>query len=999
MPRRSDTYPRNEHSSSSSEEDEEKPRSWRDILRRIPHRISLRELLHGTVVPHDFVDLGITNRGNCLFQFCREGLDEETASERLAYVRKGLSENRDRELVDLEWLIGSPCKTSLITCISERKKIMRRIRKMKIIKDHDLLLDIFVEKDEFSQFAERNTTVHPAITRKDDSESGEERRGGIGAKDGFRYRKDWEQDFPSYIPAASYPEIRTYSITDRFERVSVKTSSNAHEELALLIPPEVEMSYLRSLSDRVSRSVRNEALEKGYAVATCHKTVDGTHRSQSNCIENCVSGPSGNPLCIDMSLRRAVLYCRSPEPPGSGKWFGIRPVGQKRRGPMNVAPSSPVYLARRSCNEREELIATAFQKYSSMEKLFVLRHQEKSDLVSLKLNIQFRLPICNHHIRLSETEVTSIVFELVYLKRNTVFIKRHKAYFPAVGSDAGGIITVGACRETSKDVVCNDCKLGKHSFHAISQIVAPPIPFERNGESRSLRADDELISPSSAISELIFNGGNTQRVLEANFAAIQFNTDRLLLSKSKLPVLSQAESDFSELKGKLATGYIRLRQKWACTKDVTSGIQFVPRRWDRSYDAGLTRDKDTRQRCEVEAHVKEAKEESCQSFKQFPVFAAMFQRTRFTDACSCLQSYKLIDIDNAMRRAIDFRENPLNVTGVDSGILITIREEASPIFVNAPHAFVIAPDVDAILSHDYTMIFKFSHCSRKLIISAPQNGPFVRSASNLWSPTSKPVRAFRSIPASGTIAILDIVPFHDSSRFRPPTPGLSRIADPMGRESSDCEGFNKRAGCESVLNERKQKKVSQKFAPSLANTTQILTKMCPNLSQTDMYYNDIYYNAVPGPREYFWLRMRLTDKPISRWENFNVRCTAVLHIALQYLYYGLLRLHELLKHRMAFHAAGLFRLIISQEEPLLDGQYITVRPDLKQDTGFLVARAIRETRMRYEKYTERRKGEERVEGKESITCYACKIVSRTWARPRNDRCHDKIESLSRKNPG
>lgn len=65
----------------------------------------------------------------------------------------------------------------------------------------------------------------------------------------------------------------------------------------------------------------------------------------------------------------------------------------------------------------------------------------------------------------------------------------------------------------------------KHSFHAISQIAAPPIPFERNGESRSLRADDELISPSSAaISELIFNGGNTQRVLEANFAAV--NSER-----------------------------------------------------------------------------------------------------------------------------------------------------------------------------------------------------------------------------------------------------------------------------------------------------------------------------------------------------------------------------------------------------------------------------------------------------------------------------------------
>lgn len=112
----------------------------------------------------------------------------------------------------------------------------------------------------------------------------------------------------------------------------------------------------------------------------------------------------------------------------------------------------------------------------------------------------------------------------------------------------------------------------------------------------------------------------------------------------------------------------------------------------------------------------------------------------------------------------------------------------------------------------------------------------------------------------------------------------------------------------------------------------------------------------------FLTRNKIVDKIIRQKEiklcaisvNYNFKfslCTAVLHIALQYLYYGLSRLHELLKHRMAFHAAGLFRLIISQEEPLLDGQYITVRPDLKQDTGFLVARAIRETRMRYEKCT------------------------------------------------
>lgn len=67
--------------------------------------------------------------------------------------------------------------------------------------------------------------------------------------------------------------------------------------------------------------------------------------------------------------------------------------------------------------------------------------------------------------------------------------------------------------------------VGKHSFHAISQIAAPPIPFERNGESRSLRADDELISPSSAISELIFNGGNTQRAFWKRISPLSIRKD------------------------------------------------------------------------------------------------------------------------------------------------------------------------------------------------------------------------------------------------------------------------------------------------------------------------------------------------------------------------------------------------------------------------------------------------------------------------------------------
>lgn len=159
----------------------------------------------------------------------------------------------------------------------------------------------------------------------------------------------------------------------------------------------------------------------------------------------------------------------------------------------------------------------------------------------------------------------------------------------------------------------------------------------------------------------------------------------------------------------------------------------------------------------------------------------------------------------------------------------------------------------------------------------------------------------------------------------------------------------------------------------------------------------------------FLIRNKIVDKIIRQKEiklcaisvNYNFkfsRCTAVLHIALQYLYYELLRSHELLKHRMAFHAAGLFRLIISQEAPLLDGQYITVRPDLKQDTGFLVARAIRETRMRYEKCTggKERKGSSK--GRRALR------VTRTKRYPergqdretiavttKSNRCHVRIQ--------
>lgn len=110
--------------------------------------------------------------------------------------------------------------------------------------------------------------------------------------------------------------------------------------------------------------------------------------------------------------------------------------------------------------------------------------------------------------------------------------------------------------------------------------------------------------------------------------------------------------------------------------------------------------------------------------------------------------------------------------------------------------------------------------------------------------------------------------------------------------------------------------------------------------------------------------------------------------------YGLFPLHELLKHRMAFHTGeGLFRLIISQEEP--DGQYITVT---RFKTGHERFRCPSDTRnanaIRKMYRTERGKEEgERPKDRE-VTCYACKAArSPERAEPKNDRCHDKIESV------
>jgi len=77
-----------------------------------------------------------------------------------------------------------------------------------------------------------------------------------------------------------------------------------------------------------------------------------THRSRSNCSGSCASDPSGNPLDICTSPRRAVLCRRSPEPPGSGRPYGKKHVARKRRSPTSAAHSSPASLARRFCNEK-----------------------------------------------------------------------------------------------------------------------------------------------------------------------------------------------------------------------------------------------------------------------------------------------------------------------------------------------------------------------------------------------------------------------------------------------------------------------------------------------------------------------------------------------------------------------------------------------------------------------------------------------------------------------
>lgn len=96
---------------------------------------------------------------------------------------------------------------------------------------------------------------------------------------------------------------------------------------------------------------------------------------------------------------------------------------------------------------------------------------------------------------------------------------------------------------------------------------------------------------------------------------------------------------------------------------------------------------------------------------------------------------------------------------------------------------------------------------------------------------------------------------------------------------------------------------------------------------------------------------------------------------------------------MAFHAAGLFRLIISQEEPLLDGQYITVT---RFKTGHEISLPERYVKRECDTKNVQNGGEKKREGsgkgKERLRAARAKRCSER-PKPKNDGCHDKIESV------
>jgi len=114
------------------------------------------------------------------------------------------------------------------------------------------------------------------------------------------------------------------------------------------------------------------------------------------------------------------------------------------------------------------------------------------------------------------------------------------------------------------------------------------------------------------------------------------------------------------------------------------------------------------------------------------------------------------------------------------------------------------------------------------------------------------------------------------------------------------------------------------------------------------------------------------------------------HILRRAIFTWAFPLHELLKACMAFHAAGLFRLIISQEEPLLDGQYITVT---RFKTGHEISLPERYVKRECDtKNVQNGREKKRTRGRERLRATRAKRCSER-VEPKNDRCHDKIESV------